>query len=151
MEGIDREKQRRVWERVQGSIRQPEVPRQDNLKGLMYPVQENAAVYHSLSAQMGQREAEKLRRLHQEQRRCMACIKGICRLRGEQVKAPVVQPAREPVRRALEKCYHREKRLWEAWEERSSDPDHGVVFVRLGQQAREHCVTILEILGELEK
>ena len=147
MERMDAQLQRRVWERVLGTAEQP---RQENWKGLLYPAQENALVYQNLSAQSGQHHGEKLRRLQQEQRRCIACIKGICRLRGEKVKTPVVQIPKEPARRALEKCYHREKRVWEACEHWSSDPDHGVVFGRLAQQAREHCVTILEILGEME-
>ena len=145
MEQIDQQLQRRVWERVQG-IGEP--PR-DPWRALLYPAQENGAVYQTLSMQMGQRVGEKLRKLHREQRRCVACIKGLCRLRGEPVKTPVVQLPKEPARRALEKCYHREKRMWEDCENLAADSEHGVVFGRLAQQAREHCVTILEILGEM--
>lgn len=152
MDGLNRDMQKRVWDRVQGKQAEQMPPlRRENWKSQLYPVQENGMVYQSLAAQLGGREGEKLRRLHQESRKCVACIKGLCRLRGEQVKAPVVQPGKEPPRRALEKCYHREKKLWQDWEEQSADPEHGVVFGRLAQQAREHCVTILEILGEMEK
>ena len=152
MEGMNREMQKRVWERVQGRQAEQMPPlKRDNLKALLYPIQENGAAYQNLSSQLGGRDGEKLRRLHQEQRRCASCIKGLCRLRGEQVKTPPVQVPREPARRCLEKCYHREKRLWQEYEDRSLDPDHGIVFGRLAQQAREHCVTILEILGEMEK
>ena len=97
------------------------------------------------------KSAEKMRRLHQESQRCIACIKGICRLRGEPVKAPRLTAPKEPPRRTLEKCYRRERQLCAEYEARSADPEHGMVLDRLAQQAREHCVTILEILGEMEK
>lgn len=152
MDGMDRDLQKRVWERVQSreTAEMPQLKR-DNLKALMYPAQENSAVYQSLSRQMSGRDGEKLRRLHQEEQKCIACIKGMCRLRGEQVKVPQLTAPKEPARRALEKCYHREKKLWSEYEGRSADPEHGVVFGRLAQQAREHCVTIMEILGEMER
>ena len=152
MEELDRDLQRRVWDRVQ-SRQDTQMPplKQENVKAFLLPVQENSAVYQQLGRQMPGKDGEKIRRLHQESQRCIACIKGICRLQGEQVKLKPLLPPKEPARRLLERCYHREKRLWSAWEQRSVDPEHGVVFGRLSQQAREHCVTIMEILGEMEK
>ena len=149
---LDREMQRRVWERVQSRepVRMLNL-KPENPKPLIYPVQENSVAYQELSRQLSGKTGEKLRRLHQEQQSAMACIKGICRLRGERVKVPKLTAPREPPRRTLEKCYHREKQLWGEYESRSAEPEHGVAFGRLANQAREHCVTILEILGEMEK
>lgn len=151
---LDREMQKRVWERVQRRPPEPEqmLPlKRENLKPLLYPVQENSAAYQSLSRRMQGKDGEKCRRLHQESQKCIACMKGMCRLRGEQVKLQPLPAPKEPTRRLLESCYRREKQLWSEYETRSADPDHGVVFSRLAQQAREHCVTILELLGALEK
>jgi hypothetical protein len=149
---LDREMQRRVWDRVQGRepVQMPSL-KPGSLKPLLYPAQENSAVYQSLSHRLQGKDGEKCRRLHQESQKWIACIKGMCRLQGEAIKVPQLTAPKEPTRRALEKCYHREKHLWTEYENRSADPEHGVVFGRLAQQAREHCVTILEILGELEK
>ena len=150
MEELDRELQKRVWSRVQnrGENQMPPL-KQENLKVFFLPIQENIAAYQQLARQNTGKSGEKLRRLHQESQQYIACIKGICRLQGEQVKLKPLMPPKEQARRMLEKCYHREKRLWSAWEQRSLDPEHGVVFGRLAQQAREHCVTIMEILGQL--
>ena len=149
---LDREMQRRVWERVQQRAPEQMLPlKRENLKPLLYPAQENSAAYQSLSRRMPGKDGEKCRRLHQESQKCIACIKGMCRLRGEQVKLKPLPMPKEDPRRLLETCYRREKQLWSEYETRSADPDHGVVFGRLAQQAREHCVTIMEILGEMEK
>lgn len=151
MEELDRDLQRRVWQRVQSreKIEMPQL-RQDNLKPMILTAQENSVAYQNLSRQMTGKDSEKLKRLYQESQKCIACMKGICRLRGEQVKVPKLNSQKEPNRRALEKCYHRERRLWSDWEQREMDAEHGVVYGRLAQQAREHCVTIMEVLGNLE-
>ena len=70
--------------------------------------------------------------------------KGICRIRGEQVKVPQLQPAREPAKRMLEKCCHRERRLWEEAERRSVDPEYGPAYSRLARQAGERYAAVLE-------
>ena len=152
MEKLDKELQNRVWQRVQ-SREKLEMPslEQTNLRPLILTAQENVAAYQNLSRQIPGKDGEKARRLWQESQKCIACMKGICRARGEQVKVPQLRAEKEPVKRALMKCYHRERKLWGEWEQRSGEAEHGLVFGRLAQQAREHCVTIMEILGNLEK
>lgn len=151
MEKLDRELQSRVWQRVQSRERL-EMPAlgQENLKPLILTAQENYQTYQTLSRQMQGKDGEKLRRLQQESQKCIACMKGICRVRGEQVKVPQLTVEKEPPKRALMKCYHRERKLWSDWEQWAGEPEHGLVYGRLAQQAREHCVTIMEILGNLE-
>ena len=152
MEKLDKELQARVWQRVQ-SREKLEMPPlgQENLRPLILAAQENAVAYQNLSRQFQGKDGEKLRRLQQESQKCIACMKGICRVRGEQVKVPQLNWEKEPAKRALMKCYHRERKLWNEWEQRSAEPEHGLVFGRLAQQAREHCVSIMEVLGDLEK
>ena len=152
MEKLDKELQQRVWQRVQNreKLEMPALE-QENLRPLILSVQENVVAYQNLSRQFQGKDGEKLRRLQQESQKCIACMKGICRVRGEQVKVPQLNWEKEPAKRVLMKCYHRERKLWNEWEQRSMDPDHGLVFGRLAQQAREHCVSIMEVLGDLEK
>lgn len=151
MDELDRDLQKRVWQRVQyrEKVEMPPLGK-DNLRPWMTMAQENAAAYQSLHRQFSGKEAEQLRRLQQESQRCIACMKGICRLRGEKVKQGNFQAPKEPPGRALEKCYHRERRFSEGCGEQSADSEHGIVFSRLALQAQEHCMTILEILGRME-
>lgn len=151
MEQLDQELQKRVWERVQGREKADMPPlRQDNLKPWMMTAQENAAAYQQLARQMTGKHAEQLKKLEQETQKCIACMRGICRLRGEKVKVPALTAPKEPAQRTLEKCYHRERRLWEEAERRASDPEHGIIFGKLSRQAGERCAVLLEILGRME-
>lgn len=149
MEELDRDLQKRVWQRVQGKETMPPLGKQ-NLKPWMLTAQENAVAYQGLSRIFTGREAEQMKRLQQESQKCIACMKGICRLRGEKIKLGQLPQGSENQRRILEKCYHRERQLWEHFERQATEPEHGIVFARLAQQAQEHCVTIMEILGRME-
>ncbi len=149
MEELDRDLQRRVWQRVQGKGDMPPLGKQ-NVKPWILAAQENAAAYQHLARTYSGKDAEQLKRLHQESGKCIACMKGICRLRGEKVKIAPLPQTFENQRNLLEKCYHRERRLWEQLEQQAADPEHGVVYARLARQAQEHCVTIMELLGRRE-
>ncbi len=150
MDGLDRELQKRVWQRVQ-SREGGEMPPlgQDNLRPWLTLAQENAAAYQSLSRQFTGREAERLRRLYQQSQSCAAGILGVCRLRGEQVRQGNFQPPKEPPRKTLEKCYHRERRLWEGLRQMLTDGEYGLVFDRLAQGAQERSLLVAELLGRL--
>lgn len=149
MDELDRDLQKRVWQRVQGKNTMPTLGRQ-NLKPWMLAAQENAVTYQGLSRTFTGREAEQMKRLQQESQKCIACMKGICRLRGEKIKLGPLPQNKDNQRHLLEKCYHRERQLWENFEQQAVEPEHGIVFSRLAQQAQEHCVTIMEILGRID-
>ena len=149
MDELDRELQKRVWKRVQGNSTMPPLGKL-NVKPWILSAQENAAAYQSLSHTLTGRESEQMKRLQMESQKCIACMKGICRLRGEKVKLGPLPPKKENQRNTLEKCYHREKQLWQNFEQHSGEPEHGIVFARLAHQAQEHCVSIMELLGRLE-
>lgn len=146
MDELDRDLQKRVWQRVQGKNTMPQLGRQ-NVKPWMLAAQENAAAYQSLQRTFTGREAEQMKRLQAESMKCIACMKGICRLRGERIKLTPLPQSKENQRNLLQKCYHRERQLWEQFEQQATEPEHGIVFARLARQAQEHCVTIMEIMG----
>ena len=151
MERLDLDLQKRVWQRVQARNETGNVPPPaDNIKPLILTAQENAAVYRRAAQRAGQRDRERLMALYREARQSIACMRGICRVRGEQVRMLPLTPRWEPMPRALQKCYHRERRLWEEWDRRTGDPEYGLVFGRMAQQARERCATIMELLGQVE-
>jgi len=152
MEKLDKELQSRVWQRVQNREKL-EMPLlgQENLKPLILAVQENRQVYQNLSRQMPGKEGEKLRRLQQENQKCISCMKGICGVRGEAVQVPQLNVGKEPPKRTLMKCYHRERKLCSELDRMSAEPEFGLVYGHLSRQARERCIAVLELLGDLEK
>lgn len=151
MEKLDKELQNRVWQRVQNRepVPMPQLP-EENLKSLLLTARENLVAYTQLQKQMGPGMRENLNRLRLETQRSIACMQGICRLRGEPIKSHRMEPMRENDRRMLEKCYHRERKLCTAWEQRAVDPEYGMVFQKLSRQAGEHCTMLMELLGTLE-
>lgn len=152
MDKLDKDLQNRVWQRVQ-SREKVEMPplRQENLRPLILTAQENALAYQNLSRQFQGKDGEKLRRLRQESQKCIACMKGICCARGEQAKVPQLNWEKEPAKRSLMKCCHRERRLWTELEQLSGDPEYGTVYASLSRRAGERYADVLELLGNLEK
>lgn len=152
MEKLDKDLQNRVWQRVQ-SREKLEMPPlgQENLRPLILSLQENRQVYQNLSHQMPGKDGERIRRLQQECQKCITCMKGICCIRGEPVQVPQLNMGKEQPKRALMKCYHRERRLCADLDRMSADPEYGTVYSALSRQAKERCVAVLELLGELEK
>ena len=151
MEHLDQETQRRVWQRVQSRdpVQMPQLP-VENVKTLLLTARENLAAYTWLQKQMGMKHREAMNGLVRETRKSIACLQGIGRLQGEPVRISIMKPVPDHPRRTLEKCYHRERKLWDAWQNRREDPEFGVVFHKLSRQAREHCAVIMEILGQMD-
>lgn len=149
MEYPDRDLQQRVWQRV-GNRELPMLTPGESIKAWILTAQENAAAYLCMSRQPGAKEKARLQRLYRESRQWIACLRGICRMEGEAVAVPQVVCHPEAGYRTLEKCYHRERKLWEEWERRSGESVHGPVYGKLARQAQEHCVTIMEMLGRGE-
>ena len=152
MEKLDKELQAKVWQRVQ-SREKLEMPQlgQENLKPMILAAQENLGIYQQLSRQLPGKAGEKIGKLRQGTQSAIACMKGLCRVRGEQVKVPQLPVEKEPAVRALMKCYRRERKLYSDWERLSGDPEYGPVYAVLGRQTGDRCMTLLEVLGGLEK
>ena len=151
MENMDKAMESRVWQRVQS--RKPEdVPplQRDNLKGCILAAQETAVACRNLSLQLIGKQWEPLRRLETESMKIAHCLRGLSALRGETVKLTPLTRPRDLPWRALEKCFHRTRKLWEEMEHRCTDPECGMVFRRLALQAEEHCMVLAELMGKLE-
>ena len=149
MEKIDRELQQRVWQRVQSKPgEQPPQTKQENLKAWILAAQENEAAYRQLAKQYGGRQGEQLRTMARQVGSCVACARGICRMRGERVKALPLPTSTD--RHSPEKCYHREVRLWQETESRASDPEYGPVYRHLAAQAAQRCVILAGMIGGME-
>ena len=151
MEHVDKAMENRVWQWVQAR-QEPagEIQRRENLKPWILAAQENTAAYRSLSLQLIGKPWEGLRRLEAESCRLTHSLRGICALRGEQVKLTPLPSPREAPRRSLEKCLRRTLRMRQALEGLCADGEYGPVFRSLLRMTEDHCASLTEMLGRLE-
>ena len=143
--------ERRVWQRVQSRQEMP-MPalRQENLKPWVLVAQENTAVLRSLQLQLIGKQWEGLRRLEGDSGRLVQALRGICLMKGEAVRLNPVPTPKEVPRRALEKCFHRTRRIREEMAKRGADEEYGVVFQSLGRKCEDLCASLAEMIGRLE-
>lgn len=148
METIDKQKAARVWERVQGRPG----PGQEELLALIAGESSDAAVYLQLSRRFQGNQSAVLRRLHEQEQSHAACLKGIYTLiTGQQAIVPAIRPPQGTTEGILRRSYAREMQSLAAYEAKSADPQYGQVFAKLAQQEREHCHTLLTLIGSLQK
>lgn len=150
MENYDAAKATRVWQRVQAS--QQNQPDAQGLPALISEELEDAATYAQLAKRLGGRDGQTLRSLAENEHSHAACLKGIYTLMTGEPINPKIPPTRqEPAERTLRRCYGREMRCLAQYEARSGDPEYGPVFSRLAAREREHCMTVLELLGRIKR
>lgn len=137
----------RVWQRVLG---QPAEPQGEDVKPLLLAAQELAAVYGRLSRVMTGQNREMLRKLQEGEQENIACLKGISALQNRAVKLNAMQVPPEPAAKALEKCYHRTRRAMGEYMARSTGAEFGEVYRALADRARENCVLVAKVLGNLK-
>lgn len=148
METYDARKAARVWQRVQGA----ETGKVDapTLLSMITQEWEDGGIYLNLSRQVQGTYRAILYKMFLEEQTHSACLKGIYTLlTGSHPKVRPQTPNREPVRVTLRRCYGREMRALARYEAMGNDPEYGQVFLRLAAQEREHCKTILQLLGSL--
>ena len=90
-------------------------------------------------------------RLARESRMQAVCLKGILILMNGHVPAAAAAPA--PAAQPdvlLRRCYGTELRLLKAYESRCGDAEYGPVFSRMVSRSRDHCCTLLELIGSLK-
>lgn len=145
MENLDQNTQKQVWQRV---FARPVEAQGDDLRRLLMAAMEQAAGYRSLAAVLTGRRKERAKALYEGQMATISCLKGIGILsgKGEEV-LKIWDPAKEPVRKVLEKSYHRSRRAMIEYTSRSADAEFGAVFQRLAEREGKHCALIAELLG----
>jgi len=146
---LDREKERRVWERVRGTQAMPPL-RDDPVGRPEALVRENGAVLGRLSRQVGGKQGEKLRRLSQEQLRLANGVRGIGYLRGEPPARASAPGGKAAPGKLLGECLARCMEFHVECAHRATDPTHGPVFAQLSRQAAEQAAAMAELLGEME-
>ena len=150
MDNYDAAKATRVWQRVQGA--KPAVPEADGIPALIAGELEDAAIYMHLARNASPKESQILRRLAQEEQNHGACLKGIYTLMTGEPISPRIPPVpQQPAERILRRCYGKEMRCLAQYEAKSNDPEYGPVFARLAAQEREHCMTVLVLIGKMKQ
>lgn len=156
MNTIDPQKAARVWQRVQQSAPAtpsapaPQAIDTEALQQMILQEWTDAATYLHLSRRLNGPQRAALYRMFQEEQTHAACLKGIYTLTtGSHPKIRTTPLEQENTVVLLRRCYGREMRALAQYEARSSDPEYGHIFSRLAAQEREHCKTILQLLGSI--
>ena len=146
-----KELESRVWQRVHGENQEPAAPqRSESLPALILEQQQLSAVYMQLSRQSGGQTGATFMRLAREARMQAVCLKGIVTLMNGHIPAAAPAPAQgSPQDALLRRCYGKELRLLKTYEGRRIDPEYGPVFDRMAGRSRDHCCTLLELIGSL--
>lgn len=147
MERIDPNMEAEVWQRVMG---QREQPVREDIRPLLLSAMEAVSAYRHLSGMLTGKGKERMKGLHQGAMASVSCLKGIQAMSGGGSGKLTAMPIpKEPVRKTLEKSYHRTRHLMAEYTGRSLDPEFGVLYQRMADREREHGVVLAEILGEL--
>lgn len=150
MDIIDKEKADRVWQRVTAAG--PAGDNTQELETLITQKWADASTYLHLSRRFQGKESGVLRRLSEQSQAQTACLKGIYTLlTGNHPVVRTMPAEQEPVEQTLRRCYGREMHCLARYEAKTADPEFGQVFSRLAEQEKDHCRTVLELIGTLKR
>ena len=148
MNTIDPQKAARVWQRVQGAAQ----PSDRDLLTMISAEWTNAATYLQLSRQFQGRDSAALRKLYEAEQAHTACLKGIYTLiTGTRPAVKATPLSGVDPEAILRRCYGRQMQALANYEARMDDKEYGPVFARLADQEKDHCRTILEIIGNIKR
>ena len=150
MDKVDKQMERRVWQRVQSRQEVAPPPRQESLKPWILVAQENTAVLRALQLQLIGKQWDGLRQLERDSARIVHTLRGISAMQWQVVHLNPVPTPKEIPRRALEKSFHRTRRLREEMERRGTDGEYGHVFRILADKCAELGTVLAEMIGRLE-
>ena len=141
----------RVWQRVHNKEQESATPPcSESLPALILEQLQLSTVYQQLARQAGGQNGAAYMRLARQSRMQAVCLKGIVTLMNGHIPAPAVTPTQtSQPETLLRRCYGKELRLLKAYEGRHGDPEYGPVFDRMADRTREHCCTLLELIGTL--
>lgn len=151
MKEFDPQREARVWQRVKDQAYEKPAPQQnDNWPMLIMEQLQLSVAYLQLARQMPGKEGAVFVRLAREAKAQAVCLKGILILMtGQHSEVGTTQQQISPTDVMLRRCYGKELRLLKTYESRRTDPEYGPAFERMAGRGREHCCTLLELIGGL--
>ena len=145
-------KEARVWQRVQNEKLGAEPCRQaENLPALIMEQMQLSAAYRQLAGRINGKDGAELIRFAREANMQAACLKGIVTLMNGVAPQACSAQQHSNTDAILRRCYGAELRLLKAYENRCSDVEYGPVFERMAARGRDHCCTLLELIGKTAK
>lgn len=140
------DKEQQVWQRVRGTKGPDTGPEQ---KQMLLDAMEMAAVYGYLLKNASDQSRELLLRLQEGERANIACLKGIARLRRQELPGKILPPDREPPQKMLERCYHRSRRAMLGFLAQSAVDEFGEVYRAMADREERHCAWLAQLMGSL--
>lgn len=158
MEKFDPEVAARVWQRVTKPAEDfpmPPLPpaytppSDASLGECIACAVQAAGIYQRLSRQLSGRDGALLRKMAAQKQQQVACLKGLCAIRGG-CTIPRMQPVGNRAPQALlRRCYNWETQLLSLCQARREEPSHGHIYSHLARQQQELCVQLLALLGRI--
>lgn len=150
MDSYDSEKAARVWQRVRTGT--AESLTGDNLNPMISQFLHLSTVYQSLSRQVKPPHSTALKTLSDQKRNQASCLRGLhILLIGPCPPLRISQVRAEPLSTALRRCYSDETQLWTQLRILSDATAHSAVLEALIAAQRDHCRSLAELIGQLER
>ena len=148
METFDKDKARRVWQRVQSreGMAAPD-PVSEGVPELLMQANTLAGLYMGLQRMNGGRAGEGTGSLSRSLRRTVDCLRGLCALEGTVPGLPPVETGTGSISQRLRSCAHRERRLGEGLIRLGTEGEFAPVYARLARESWDRCRMVLEMLG----
>lgn len=151
MEQFDREKAKRVWQRVQAGNPIPP-PQPMGVEMLAAGAFLESNVYRMLSRYMGEKDRQIMMKMATQMQQQGEILRGICRMTtGTAIpKLPIRDPS-APMAQRLRICYGRAVQRMAEYEKRQADPQFGSTFRKLAEQELSHCQSLLALIGKYDR
>lgn len=144
------EKAARVWQRVRSGS--GESLNTDSLNAMISQFLHLSTCYQALSRQVRPPQSAALKTLSDQKRNQASCLRGLhILLIGPCPSLRIAQVRAEPISTALHRCYTEETQLWTQLRILSDGTTHGAVLEALVAIQRDHCRTLAELIGQLER
>lgn len=154
MESINRQMERRVWQRVQSqqSLPTPSAPAAGLApEGLLLDAVTDGAVFSQLAKQTKAPVSTMLSQLAQQQRSQAAALRGLCRLAGTPLPAYTPAPVRqEDLLLTLRRCMGRLLRRQQEFRRLSDHGEFGCVYRQMEQQEGQSILLLSQVIGTVK-
>ena len=150
MDSYDSEKAARVWQRVHSGG--GEALTGESLNAMISQFLHLSTCYQALIRQVKPPQSTALKALSDQKRTQASCLRGLhILLIGPCPPLRISQARPEPIPTALRQCYSKENQLWTQLRILSDTTSHRAVLEALVAVQRNHCRTIAELIGQLER
>ena len=143
------QREQQIWQRVLGD---QTCQQETDLKTLALNSVETVAQLRQFLRSASPKERELLKELVEEEKRNLACIKGLNYLQtGQQIRLLSFPPTEPAQKRQLVKRYHCARRAMAEYTARSAESEWGCVFRDMAQRQERQCALLAQLIGIVGK